>query len=213
MVNYNFPVWYKQSAFRFTANGKNIYIDPWEIPEGEPKADIILITHTHFDHFDQKTINRLYKEGTTIIFAPQDAKEKLKNLNTEIVKPAQAFEHIGLKIKTTPAYNPKKEFHPKPNNWVGYIIEINGAKFYHAGDTSLISEMADIKTDVAMLPIGGHYTMDVEEALEAAKIISPKLVIPMHYGYAIGSKEDAEKFKEQCEIETKILEPIIPFAL
>ena len=108
-------------------------------------------------------------------------------------------------IETVPAYNPAKQFHPKINEWLGYIVEINGTRIYHAGDTDLIPEMNNIKADMAFLPVGGTYTMGAEEAAKAANTIKPKIAVPMHYGSIVGSKSDAERFKGLCECDVRIL--------
>ena len=191
--------WLGHASFKITGD-KVIYIDPYEISETE-KADIILITHTHHDHLSLDDIEKIRKLDTSV-FAPEDARSKLSDFKS--VKPYQFFNVGKIRIETVPAYNLDKEFHPEEKNWVGYVIEINGQKIYHAGDTDLIPEMSELKDiDVALLPIGGTYTMDVTEALQAVNIIQPKVVIPMHYGKLSGTKMDAEKFKQlaSCKVE------------
>lgn len=191
--------WLGHASFKLTGE-KIIYIDPYEISETE-KADIILITHTHHDHLSMDDIEKIRKLDT-LIFAPEDARSKLSDFKS--VKPYQFFNVGKIKIETVPAYNLDKEFHPEERNWVGYVIEINKQRIYHAGDTDLIPEMSELKDiDVALLPIGGTYTMDVTEALQAVNIIQPKTAIPMHYGKLSGTKMDAEKFKQLagCKVE------------
>lgn len=193
--------WLGHSSFKITGE-KIIYIDPYQIDDTE-KADIILITHPHYDHLSLEDINKIRKENT-IILAPEDARDKLSDFKP--VKPYQFLTIEGIKIETIPAYNTDKQFHPKEKNWVGYVIEINGKRIYHAGDTDLIPEMEELKDiDIAMLPIGGTYTMDVTEAVQAVNIIEPKIAIPMHYGKIVGTKLDAEKFKELCSCKVEIL--------
>ena len=202
--------WYKQSGFRLIHEERQVYIDPWEVPAGEPKADFILITHAHFDHFDKETIERLRHAGTKII-APKDVARELTGANITGVLPGETHDIAGLKFETVPAYNIDKEYHPKAKKWVGYVIEINGHRYYHAGDTDRIPEMTAIETAVAMLPIGGTYTMDVDEAVEAVADISPERAIPMHYGFEVGSKEDGERFQNLAGVPVDLLEPRIPF--
>ena len=194
--------WLGHASFKLTGE-KIIYIDPYEISDTE-KADIILITHTHHDHLSMDDIEKIRKLDTAV-FAPEDARSKLSDFKS--VKPYQFFNVGKIKIETVPAYNLDKEFHPEEKNWVGYIIEINGQRIYHAGDTDLIPEMSELKDiDVALLPIGGKYTMDVTEALQAVNIIQPKIAIPMHYGKLVGTKMDAEKFKQLAGCKVELLQ-------
>ncbi|MDD5086857.1 MAG: MBL fold metallo-hydrolase [Candidatus Nanoarchaeia archaeon] len=199
--------WLGHAGFKIK-NGKIIYIDPYNIPP-EEKADIILITHGHYDHCSVDDIKNLIKEDTFVL-ATTDCSSKLSNLQgikVQPVKPGKKFEVMGLKIETVPAYNINKNFHEKINEWVGYIIEIDGKRIYHAGDTDFIPEMKEIKNiDVALLPVGGTYTMDAKEAANAANTIWPKVAVPMHYASIIGSEQDAKKFKELCDCEVEIME-------
>jgi len=200
-------------------NSAIIYIDPYNINEGNEKADFILITHSHFDHCSLADINKIAKEGTKII-CPADCQSIINKMNIpikiEIIEPNQEFTFGSTKISTIPAYNTDKLFHPKSEAWVGYIIKIGDVIIYHAGDTDVIEEMKNLtghnhagKKFVALLPVGGRYTMTSDEAAEAAKIIKPFIAIPMHYGSVIGTEEDAEDFVKYCEemkIDAKILE-------
>lgn len=209
--------WLGHDSFliEITKEKKYIYIDPFKIPKNSKKADIILITHIHYDHFSIKDIKNILKKDT-IILCTKDVGEKLVNIkesiNLKIIFPNQEIKLNDLVIKTIPAYNLNKIFHLKKENWVGYIIELKNKKIYHAGDTDLIPEMRELSNeniDIALLPISGTYVMDIQEALEAAKVIKPKLVIPMHYGEIIGDKTTAKKFEELCSnknINIKILE-------
>ncbi len=194
-------------------NSKTIYFDPFKIDKNYNDADYIFITHSHYDHYSEEDIKKVRKKETKIIIT-SDLKERVKELGFEnsniiIVNPNEKYIIDTLKIETIPAYNNKKQFHPKSNNWVGYIIEINGEKYYIAGDTDITEENKKIKCDVALLPIGGTFTMNYEEAAELANIIKPKVVIPIHYGSIVGNKCDAEKFTKlinkeiKCEIKLK----------
>ena len=191
---------------------KIIYIDPFELTEGPApeKADIVLVTHSHYDHCSPKDIEKISNENT-IIITVADAQSKLSNLKVKgitVTEPGKTIKINGENISITavPAYNPDKEFHPKENNWVGFIVEMDGVRVYHAGDTGLIPEMKEIETDIALLPVGGTYTMNAEEAAQATKMIkSCKIAIPMHYGVLVGTASDAEDFKEKAGCEVKIL--------
>jgi L-ascorbate metabolism protein UlaG (beta-lactamase superfamily) len=198
--------WFGQSAFRIEDETLQIYIDPYKLPANLPKADIIFITHAHFDHFSIEDIAKIRIEHT-IIVAPKDVASKFGD-SAIIVVPGKDYTIGKLKVTTVPAYNIDKKFHPKANGWVGYIITLsNGQKIYHAGDTDFIPEMREIITDIAMLPCGGTYTMTANQAAEAANVFKPKLLIPMHYGSIVGSNADADTVKKLFKGETKIFVP------
>lgn len=206
--------WLRHASVMIEHNNKIIYIDPYEIPEGE-KANLILITHEHFDHCDPDSINKLADESTTIV-APADCLKKINDKYKKIpIKPFEKKEIGDVKIETIPAYNfhrfrkPGIPFHPKENNWVGYVVEINSTRIYHAGDTDLIPEMNQLKNiDVALLPIGGTFTMDVREASELANMIKPKYVVPIHYNTwpeIVANVRDFENLVKESEVV--VLEP------
>jgi L-ascorbate metabolism protein UlaG (beta-lactamase superfamily) len=197
--------WLGHSAFRIEDGSSQIYIDPFKLPANLPKADIIFITHAHYDHFSAEDIAKIKKDGT-IIVATKDVTSKIGK-GTVTVVPGQNYTIGSLKVMTVPAYNLDKKFHPKGNNWVGYIITLsNGQKIYHAGDTDFIPEMRKVITDIALLPCGGTYTMTAQQAAEAANIFKPKVLIPIHWGEVVGSKADAEEVKKLFKGETVILE-------
>lgn len=177
---------------------KIIYVDPFKIEQKYNDADYIFCTHSHYDHFSPEDIEKVKKEDT-IIIVPSDIEEQARNIlnnNVVIIEPAKEYQINGLKFKTTYAYNINKKFHPKENKWVGYIIELNNKKYYIAGDTDNIEEIQNIECDIALIPIGGTFTMDYGEAAELANTIKADIVIPTHYGSIVGEKEDAMKFKE-----------------
>lgn len=181
---------------------KVIYIDPYKIEKNYNDADIIFITHDHYDHFSEEDIVKVIKENT-IIVAPITIKLLSKMKNTVGVEPNKEYEIDGINIKTIPAYNIGKPFHPKSNNWVGYIIELENKKYYIAGDTDITDENKKVVCDVAFLPVGGTYTMNSKEAAELANIIKPDVVIPIHYGSVVGKKKDASEFKKLVNKEIK----------
>lgn len=187
--------WFGQSGVKIETGDKIIYIDPL-IAEKTEDADIILITHPHSDHFDLRSIEKVAKKETVFI-ATQDCEERIKSkFNAQVItlKPGMSKDINGILIEAVPAYNTP---HPKINNWVGYILTIDGVRIYHAGDTERIPEMKEFTCDIAMLPLGQTYTMkSVEEAAEAAQDVKAKIAIPIHFGIYEGTKEDADKFAE-----------------
>lgn len=195
--------WLGHDCFKIT-NDKVIYTDPFELNKKD-KADIILITHSHYDHCSPEDVYKI-QTPDTIIVATEDCKKNLSG-NIKIVKPGNKLDVKGIHIEAVPAYNINKKFHPKENNWVGYIFTIDEEKIYLAGDTDYIPEMKTFKVDIALLPVSGTYVMTAEEAVKAALDIKPKIAIPMHYGSIVGSNSDAEKFAKELKgkIEVKIL--------
>ena len=200
--------WLGQAAVKIAAAGKVIYIDPYQIKK-EDQADIILITHGHSDHLSPGDIKKIITENS-IIIAPDNCMGKLEDFDvreTKSIRPGQSFSVGDINISAVPAYNVvKTNFHPKSNNWVGYIITIEGIKIYHAGDTERIPEMKDIECDIAMLPLGQTYTMNsVKEAANAAIDVKARIAIPIHYGLYEGTKDDAKEFKELLEGKVDVI--------
>ncbi|UCD07457.1 MAG: MBL fold metallo-hydrolase [Candidatus Aenigmatarchaeota archaeon] len=194
--------WLGHASFRFKADNKIIYVDPFKISGGE-KADIILITHDHYDHCDPGSINSVKKQDTLII-APESCSSKIPDMRA--VKPGDVVSVKDVEIKAVHAYNIGKPYHPKGNG-VGFVVKIVGKTIYHAGDTDKIPEMDNLKNiDVALLPAGGTYTMNAEEAAEAANTIEPAVAIPMHWGKIVGSEQDAAKFKDLCKVQVRVLD-------
>ena len=196
--------WLGHDAFRIDAS-KTIYIDPYEIESGK-KADIILITHEHFDHLSPADVAKI-QDDKTIIITEKDSAKKLSG-DVRIIKPGEKLAIDTISIEATPAYNIDKHFHPKENGWLGFIIDIDGVRIYHAGDTDFIPEMKTLAVDIALLPVSGTYVMTSDEAIEAALSIGPAMAIPMHYGAIVGDATDADNFKDklQGKVEVLILE-------
>ena len=189
-----------QSSIRIDLD-KIIYFDPFEIKEKVNDADIIFITHDHYDHFDINSINNI-KNDNTIVVAPKSIKDSINKLSFKeciFLNPDEEKIIDGIKVQTVRAYNIDKKFHLKSNSWLGYIIEYNNIKYYIAGDTDITEDNKQLKCDVAFLPCGGKFTMDYKEAAELAKIINPKVVIPIHYGSIVGTPEDGAYLKDSLK--------------
>ena len=199
--------WLGHASFRITGEGKTIYIDPWKLKGVAPKADLILISHSHYDHLSPEDVAKISKTETQIICTP-DCAPKLVGLKVRTAKPGETISLETVVIRTTRAYNPQKQFHPRENNWMGFVVELGGEAIYYSGDTDVIPEMEALgKVDVALLPVGGTYTMSPEEAAEAVKAIQPARAIPYHWGDIVGSDEDAKKFKELSPVPVEVKYP------
>lgn len=177
---------------------KIIYIDPFKVNKKYNDADIVFITHSHYDHYSEEDIDKVIKENTVIV-APKDLDKELikKGICKDLillVEPNKEYIIEKIKFRTVPAYNTNKKFHPKQNGWIGYIIEIDGTSCYIAGDTDITEENKKVKCDIALLPVGGTYTMNFKEAAELANVIKPKIAVPIHYGSIVGTKQDAIEF-------------------
>lgn len=196
--------WLGHDSFRLEGE-KTVYIDPWKLAADAEKAAVILITHDHYDHFSQDDIAKISRPDTVIV-CPQSVAAKLGK--GTVVQAGDKISANGIAVQVVPAYNPNKQFHPKSAGHVGYIVTLNNKRIYHTGDTDLIPEMAQIKCDIALLPVSGTYVMTATEAAEAANTLKPALAIPMHYGDSdvVGTRSDAEEFKRLAKVPVEILE-------
>jgi L-ascorbate metabolism protein UlaG (beta-lactamase superfamily) len=193
--------WLGHDGFRIDA-AKTIYFDPYQI-SGGPKADLILISHDHFDHCSPDDVAKI-QQPKTVIVTEKVAAKKFKG-DVRIVKPGDSVRVHDVKVEAVASYNVDKDFHPKKNGWLGFIVEVEGVRVYHAGDTDFIPEMKEFKVDIALLPVSGTYVMTADQAIKAALAIKPKLAIPMHYGAIVGDDKDAEKFKKALEGKVDVL--------
>ena len=185
------------SRIRISKN-KVIYIDPFKIDKNYNDADIVFITHDHYDHYSEEDIYKVINENTTIII-PEELLTKLlrKGINKNsiiTVEPNEKYMVQGIRFETITAYNTNKTFHPKENGWVGYIITLDDIRYYIAGDTDITEENRKVKCDVAFVPVGGTYTMNFKEAAQLINEIQPKIAVPIHYGSVVGTKQDATDF-------------------
>lgn len=196
--------WLGHDSFRIDSS-LTIYIDPWYLPPNSPTADLILVSHEHYDHCSPDDVERI-RTTDTLLVANSSAAPNLQ-MPVRILNPGESLEHQSLRISGLPAYNLDKPFHPKGAGHLGFMIQIEGEQLYFAGDTDLIPEMDGIQCDVALLPVSGTYVMTAEEAVEAVKVIQTKTAIPMHYGAGVvGTLADAERFRDLSSVPVLILE-------
>ncbi len=196
--------WLGHASFRIDGTKSTVYIDPWKLKSAKP-ADLICITHSHYDHLSEEDVSRIAKTSTVIV-GPPDCKAGFGD-SFKPIAPGQKVSIGDVEVEAVPSYNTDKDFHPKKNNWVGYIVTVDGIKVYHVGDSDIIPEMSNISADVALIPVGGTYTMTVNQAAEAVNKINPKVAVPMHCGDIVGSLGDREKFKAATSATVVILEP------
>lgn len=201
--------WLGHDSFRITGS-KVVYVDPWKLAQGAAPADVILVTHDHFDHFSKPDIAAVSGPGTVVV-GPPSVTGQLGG-QTVTVSSGDTVEANGVAVSAVPAYNvnkfasPGKVFHEKGPENVGYVFELDGRRIYHAGDTDSIPEMDQIDVDVALLPVSGTYVMTAGEAAEACHVMKAKIVIPMHYGEVAGSAEDAQRLSRICRYPVEVLE-------
>jgi L-ascorbate metabolism protein UlaG (beta-lactamase superfamily) len=185
--------WLGHASFKLVGAKKTVFVDPFKL-ENTDKADIICVTHAHFDHCSPEDLAKLQSEQTVVV-APPECREKIQGKMLAI-QPGEKLEIDGVVIESLPAYNVNKKFHPKDKEWMGYVITLDGVRIYHAGDTDRIPEMKEVKADVALIPVSGTYVMTAEEAAAAVLDFKPVVAIPMHYGTVVGTEDDAKRFAE-----------------
>lgn len=202
--------WLGHSSFRWEGS-KTIYFDPYKLTGPGKKADIIFISHDHYDHCSKNDISKISTKDTEII-ASIEAGEGLRAARvlckelTEMV-PGDSIDVSGVMVKAVPAYNINKQFHLKASKKLGFIVTMDGISVYHAGDTDLIPEMKDVRCDIALLPVSGTYVMTADEAAQAALVIKPKAALPMHYGEVAGSMHDAKRFQDVLKGKVEVTIP------
>lgn len=196
--------WLGHASFVFEGPPR-IYVDPFRLAGGPP-ADIVLITHSHYDHCSPRDLKAIVTAETTLVVTP-DCVTVLQGLPGErkVLRAGASIEIDGVTIEAVPAYTRRSRLHGRENGWVGYIIEIDGFRWYHAGDTDFIPEMKQVRADIACLPVSGRTVMNPVEAAAAAKSIGPRVAIPMHYGATDGSVSDAELFRNLANVDVRIL--------
>lgn len=195
------------ACFKIKSNGKNIYLDPFKVSDAVHDADVIFVSHEHYDHCSIEDIRKIAKPETTIV-CPPDCQSKFSGMHLKQVILVKPFDHKiveGITVETIPAYNANKKFHPRQNDWVGYVLTINETRIYHCGDTDAIPEMKDLKNiDIAFMAVSGTYVMTAAEAATATNWFRPKIAVPMHYGVIVGTPEDAAMFKTMVKGKVEI---------
>lgn len=197
--------WISHASFRIASSQCVVYIDPWKLAAQGGDADIVIVSHDHYDHCSPDDVATVCKPDTVVV-ASADTATKFTSART--IKPGEEITVAGVTIQAVPAYNVDKKFHPRSNDWIGVVITLDGKRIYYAGDTDLIDEMSDLADiDLALLPIGGTYTMDATEAARACEQIGCKMAIGYHWGDIVGTLTDAENFiKNVSCCETKLLQ-------
>lgn len=205
-----------QSSIRIEGS-KILYFDPFQVEDSCHDADIIFITHEHFDHFEPESIARVKKESTLLV-TPESMKKKVLSESGVMpekcvfYRPGETYEQEDIVIETIPAYNKLKPFHPKMKKWQGYIVKMDDIRYYVAGDTDVNEDIKKVQCDVALIPIGGHFTMDKKQAADYIVELKPRAVIPTHYGSVVGEKADGQEFEkylktlgQDIQVELKLL--------
>jgi L-ascorbate metabolism protein UlaG (beta-lactamase superfamily) len=201
--------WLGHDSFRLDGS-VTVYVDPWKLPARQPQAGVIFVTHDHFDHLSLADI-RTIAGPDTVVVGPASVTGQLEGVQTMTVEPGDTVEVRGVEVQAVPAYNlnkfrsPGQPYHPREAGWVGYVIGLDGVRYYHAGDTDAVPEMSDVRCDVAFLPVGGTYTMTWEEAVSACDLIEAQAAVPMHYADIVGDSGDAESFRGGCRLPVTIL--------
>lgn len=196
------------SSIRIEGDGLTIYVDPFKLPNEPKDGDFVLVTHEHYDHFSPEDIIKVSKEDTILVM-PIAMKSKANLITShvkavQLVEPGNSYVINNLKFDTVPSYNINKQFHPKEAGWVGYIVEVEGERIYIAGDTDAIEEGKSVKCDIALVPVGGTYTMTAAEAASFVNTIKPALAIPTHYGSIVGEKVDGDAFEIKVDSDIKV---------
>jgi L-ascorbate metabolism protein UlaG (beta-lactamase superfamily) len=197
--------WFGHASFRLTGS-RTVFIDPWKLPAGSGTADVVIVSHSHYDHLSADDVSTI-RQKDTAVFAPQDCVGKLGGKVTTI-SPGQSHEARGVTVEAIPAYNPNKQFHPKANGWIGVVVTLDGKRVYYSGDTDRIPEMGQLRDiDLALLPVGRTYTMDAAEAALAAAAIKPGRAVPYHWGDIVGTRKDADDFAAKAGCPVSVLSP------
>lgn len=195
--------WFRQSAIRIRRAGVEVHVDPWGLTE-DGSADYILLTHPHYDNFSEEDIARI-RGPDTVLIAPASMKKQVHEPD-HLLRPGDLLQLGGLDVLAVPAHNRTKKFHPPESGWLGYVFTVGDVTYYHAGHTDFLTSMHGIRCDVAFLPCDGHYTMAPDDAARAGEACGAAVVVPVHWGDAVGSREDAEAVARAFDGRVEILE-------
>ncbi len=197
--------WLGHASFRISCGGTVLYIDPWKLSSVQKDATAVLVSHGHYDHYSEEDIAKVSGSETRLIGSGDVIGEEKRG---DVLLPGESISIGDVNVIGVAAYNPSKQFHPKGNNWLGFVIEIGGVRIYYAGDTDVTDEMKVLSDiDLALLPVGGTYTMDAEEAAGVAGQFKPRRAVPYHWGDIVGKRSDADRFSMESECEVTILKP------
>lgn len=195
--------WFRGSSVRIRRTGLEIHVDPIRVPD-DSEADIILLTHPHYDNFSEDDIARV-RTSETLIIAPATMKKQLGDAD-HFMRPGDMLQLDGFDVLAVPAHNVEKKFHTPADGWLGYVFSVGDTTFYHAGDTDFLPSMFGIQCNVAFLPCGGHYTMGVDDAARAGEACGAETIIPIHWGELPGGREEVERLAELFSGEVVILD-------
>jgi L-ascorbate metabolism protein UlaG (beta-lactamase superfamily) len=202
--------WYGHDTF-IIENDIKICIDPYKLSKSI-EADLVLISHDHFDHLSLDDLKKISSDKTSIV-AAKECVSKLGNIKCREklgIEPGEEKTVNAVRIHAINAYNidkinpdTKRPFHPKEDKKIGFLIDIKGTRIYHTGDSDLVPEMSNLQPDILLVPVSGTYVMTAKEAAQAVEKIKPKIAIPMHYGTIVGSEDDAKEFRQlvkSCDV-------------
>lgn len=192
-------------------NGKVIYFDPFRIKKETHDADIIFVTHSHFDHYSIEDINKVIKDDTVLVFPlamEKDAEEYTSKYHVEFMQPNEKMVINSIIVESVHSYNVNKPMHPRSNGWLGYIITLDGTRIYVCGDTDLNDDILKIDCDIILVPVGGTYTMNALEAADLVNEIKPKIAIPTHYGTLVGEEKFGDEFASYVNKKIKVIKKI-----